>query len=114
MRTTYHKSRVGELAVTEARVLASFHGVGAEWTAKVFAYQDVGGMRLELRPAPKGGGLADVAYDGYLRFPEPDGRGGRRMVEQRVGLNGVVVTEVHPFTRFRTATEREARAVCQQ
>jgi hypothetical protein len=113
MRTTYHKSRVGDLSVTEARVLASFYGVGAELTAKVFAYEDVGGMRLELRPVPRGAGhLLDIAYNGILRFPEQDDRG-RRMVEQRVELKGVV-TEVQPFARFRNAAEGEARVVCQQ
>lgn len=113
MRTTYHKSRVGDLCVTEARVLSSFYGLGAEMTAKVFAYEDVGGMRLELRPVPKGAGhLLDIAYNGYLRFPDQDDRG-KRMVEQRVDLNGVI-TEVHPFATFGSATEREAREVCQQ
>jgi hypothetical protein len=113
MRTTYNKSRVGELSIAEARVLASFHGIGAELTAKVFAYEDVGGMRLELRPAPKAAlRLVDVAYDGYLRFPEQDDRG-RRTVEQRVDFRGIV-TEVYPFTAFAAAAEPEARAVCQQ
>jgi len=113
MRTAYHKSQVGQLAITEARVLASFHGIGAELTAKVFAYEDVVGMRLELRPVPKGAGhLLDIAYNGFLRFPEEDDRG-KRIVEQRVDLKGIV-TEVHPFTSFREATEREAREVCQR